>query len=249
MSNQDDAHNEMQNQWRPVPWKPLDIGLAAAAILIAILALVIVVSFAGPSELDELAAVNPFYAFLQEGFLILVVWFFAIRKYRVNWKAFGLRLTSSSLSLRLPALAVVLMVSITVVYSLIVQNLGIDILIPPPLEERGIILGEGIRQFANIGIIALWGPFAEEILFRGFILAGLVSWLGGFRAAIVSAGLFALAHVFIYSLIPIFIIGLILAWLYLRTRSLWPPIIAHSIWNLLVVAITLFAEGQPIATT
>ena len=141
------------------------------------------------------------------------------------------------------------MISTTVIYGLIVRASGIDILTPPSLEERGVILGEGFRQIANIGVVALWGPFAEEILFRGFILAGLISWLGEVWAAIISAALFAAAHILISSMIPIFLLGIILAWLYLRTRSLWPPIIAHSLWNTLVVIITLFIERGQIPVT
>lgn len=250
MANEGDSPREdWQHRWRPIPWNPIDVGIVTFIIFAILLGLLGLVQLVGIDEPENLPTVNPFIAFLQEAFLILLVWLFAIKRYHINWRAFGLRLTSSALSLRLPGLALLIMISATVVYSLMVRASGIDILTPPSLEERGVILGEGLRQIANIGVIVLWGPFAEEILFRGFILAGLISWLGEVRAAVISAALFAAAHIEISSMIPIFILGIILAWLYLRTRSLWPPIIAHSLWNILVVFITLLIESGQIPAT
>ena len=39
-------------------------------------------------------------------------------------------------------------------------------------------------------------------------------------------------------LVPAFVSGLILSWLYLKTGSIVPPVIAHAAQNLLVLAVT-----------
>ena len=89
-------------------------------------------------------------------------------------------------------------------------------------------------------MFVVWAPFAEELFFRGFILSALASMIGPLRAAVVTAALFAGAHVFISTMIPIFLLGLVLAWLYLRTRSLLQAYLAHAAWNLLVTLVGVF---------
>ena len=84
--------------------------------------------------------------------------------------------------------------------------------------------------------MALIGPVAEDILFRGVMY-------GRFRAsgypvsgAFITAALFALCHNgTAVALIQIGVMGCALAWLYDRTESLWPPILLHSVNNLAVV--------------
>jgi membrane protease YdiL (CAAX protease family) len=44
--------------------------------------------------------------------------------------------------------------------------------------------------------------------------------------------------------IPLFVTGLLLSWLYLRTGSIWPPFAAHAAQNLLALAVTLAALGE-----
>ena len=62
--------------------------------------------------------------------------------------------------------------------------------------------------------------------------------MGAPRAAVVSAAVFAVAHLQVGSMIPLFITGLVLAWLFLRTKSIWPPLMAHAAQNLLAISLT-----------
>jgi CAAX protease family protein len=79
-------------------------------------------------------------------------------------------------------------------------------------------------------------PFAEEVLFRGLIFGGLAQRMPVVIAAAISALLFALAHG-IGVVAPIFVLGLGLAWVYHRTRSLWAAMVTHSLVN--AVSLTL----------
>jgi len=79
-------------------------------------------------------------------------------------------------------------------------------------------------------------PFAEEVLFRGLIFGGLAQRMPVAIAAAISALLFALAHG-LNVVAPIFVLGLGLAWVYYRTRSLWAAMLTHSIVN--AVSLTL----------
>lgn len=84
----------------------------------------------------------------------------------------------------------------------------------------------------------LLGPFAEEVLFRGFLLRRLL-FDAGWRplpAMIASAALFGLAHVGtpgqgIVDLILLAAGGLAFAWICLKWDSLWPAIGLHAFIN------------------
>ena len=87
-------------------------------------------------------------------------------------------------------------------------------------------------------------PVGEEILFRGI---GYISFAGRFgqtKGMVLSALLFAALHGYIRSFvplilggIPIFLMGLTLAWLFIRAQSLIPCIITHSLVNLILILI------------
>ncbi len=74
-------------------------------------------------------------------------------------------------------------------------------------------------------------PFVEEVFFRGFVFTGLREKYGWIPAALISAGLFALVHLRPISFLPIFLMGLIFAYLYHRTNSIWPGLIMHLATN------------------
>jgi uncharacterized protein len=85
-----------------------------------------------------------------------------------------------------------------------------------------------ICDFAGACVIA---PFCEEFFFRGIVFAGLVQRMPVSLAAILSGILFGAAHADPWNFLPLAVIGVGLAYLYYRTRSLWPNIIAHFAVN------------------
>ena len=89
-------------------------------------------------------------------------------------------------------------------------------------------------------LITVGAPVAEEALFRGLLFGGWQTRIGLGPAALGSAILFGLAHVQIALLLPITAVGVGLALLTARTRSLWPSTVAHATFNLVAV---LFAFG------
>jgi len=74
-------------------------------------------------------------------------------------------------------------------------------------------------------------PICEEFFFRGIIFTGLAQRLPLVWAAIISGVVFAGAHADLWALVPLSAIGVGLAYLYHRTKSLWPNIIAHFTVN------------------
>jgi len=83
----------------------------------------------------------------------------------------------------------------------------------------------------------LVAPLCEEIFFRGFVFPGLLRRLSLWPAMTLSALLFALAHADLGSFLPLALIGLALAYLRWRTRSLWPCVALHTLNNLVAAAL------------
>jgi len=81
----------------------------------------------------------------------------------------------------------------------------------------------------------VFAPIFEELAFRGILYAILRRRLNPLPAALISAGLFALAHGYgLIGFISVLWSGMLWAWLYERTGSLIPGMIAHAANNLLV---------------
>ncbi len=77
----------------------------------------------------------------------------------------------------------------------------------------------------------LLAPVLEEMLFRGIILRSLLLQYQPRSAMLISALIFGVAHLNLYQCFTASIVGFIFAWLYQRTRSLWPGILLHATIN------------------
>lgn len=91
-------------------------------------------------------------------------------------------------------------------------------------------------------------PLVEELMFRGVLLSALIPRCGIAPATLLSAGAFAAIHLpglgwHWYALPELILLGLALAWLRLRYRSLWPSVLAHGANNALALAMLFGAMG------
>jgi hypothetical protein len=84
---------------------------------------------------------------------------------------------------------------------------------------------------ANFVVVALVAPVVEELTYRGLGFAALRSAFGVGAAVAVTSLAFGLAHGLVVGLPVLTIFGAILAWLRLRTDSLYPPIVLHAVFN------------------
>jgi membrane protease YdiL (CAAX protease family) len=81
----------------------------------------------------------------------------------------------------------------------------------------------------------IFAPLFEELAFRGLLFAILRRKFRFLPAALISAGIFGLAHGYgIVGLISVCWSGVLWAWIYEKTGSLLPGMFAHAINNLLV---------------
>lgn len=109
-------------------------------------------------------------------------------------------------------------------------------------EEMGVEMSPEMTQMfaaimsSDLGYlaIALLAPLAEEMVFRGAILRTLLGMLGRrwrWLAIAVSALLFGLVHGNGAQLLHAALVGLLLGWMYWRTRSIVPGLVFHWVNN------------------
>lgn len=100
---------------------------------------------------------------------------------------------------------------------------------------------EPLTAYALLTGSVIIAPFCEELFFRGFVLPGLRHELSPAWAILISAALFAVAHADPGSFIPLFVIGLALGFLRLRSGSTWASMSLHILNNLLSSVIIILA--------
>ena len=115
----------------------------------------------------------------------------------------------------------------------------------------------------SIGIVATFKPtmfmqdflivgICEETVFRGYLLNRLRKIVDSEQTALITqAILFALIHLprylttyptptfltIISQLVTVALLGYLFGWLFLKSHSLWPSIIVHSVWSMVVMII------------
>ena len=94
---------------------------------------------------------------------------------------------------------------------------------------------------ASVLTAVLVAPFAEEVLFRGFLYGALRSILGPWLAMVATSALFAAMHP-LAGFYSILMLGLLFAFLYERTGNLFAPIIVHATHNGVLVLITALQQ-------
>jgi len=226
----------------PVPWRSGEVALGLLLILVSIIPVAGLAFGLGKLAGQLEVAVAAWESSNLMGFAILVVvWYLGRRPHGVTLSSLGLTLPTVSWTKCILLTAGVLAASLlgTAGYSSLVDLAGLEILSPPDIPP-GIVFPGPLVVF-TYQALALWTPFTEEIFFRGFVFAGLTPRLGLKRAMIVSALIFSAFHLSslaIGLIVPILITGLLLAWLYSKTGSLWTSIAAHAGQNTVAILVT-----------
>jgi membrane protease YdiL (CAAX protease family) len=125
----------------------------------------------------------------------------------------------------------------------IAQTIGGPIERPLPWDPR--IFDRGVLPAGNLLAISFYAvvtaPIIEELCFRGWMQRGLGLRFNPAVALFIPALLWAALHAPMYShpaylSIPL-VLGFALGLVAERSRSLWPPIVLHALWNLTMFAL------------
>lgn len=111
----------------------------------------------------------------------------------------------------------------------------------------------GKLKFYYLGVILVWAAFGEELFYRGYLYTSLRKSWGVLPGAVISSALFGARHATQLGLVGpdfpwgaalswalfSFLAGCALCWLYEKTKSLTPAILAHYLLNLIPIASAL----------
>lgn len=106
----------------------------------------------------------------------------------------------------------------------------------PALLSSEFLFLSPTARIADSWDAAVWTPLVEEIAFRALVYTSLRRYMSVGKAAVWSSVLFAAVHpqYDFAQLTGVFWSGLVWAWIYEKSGSLWPCILAHGVHNGLV---------------
>ena len=167
-----------------------------------------------------------------DAWLVAWAWRFSLRAYSMKLSAWGYRHVGASVFWVVP----------TALFSVYVVAFVHDVIVHPPQQ---VVVSAFPHSTAGlilfVALACIVAPFAEETFFRGFVFQGLAHSWGPVWGAVASAAFFAAVHLQLTVFIPLFALGLALAWVFHHTRSLWASIILHMVFN--AIAVLAWAVG------
>ncbi len=159
-------------------------------------------------------------------------WFFGLRKYHLNWAALGFRKPERGWPW-LPFTLVLGALTIVFVYSIMLSIAGVS----PNTDLPDAVYNHFLPLSIVLILTVLIAPVIEETFFRGFVFGGLMRRWGPIWSALGSGLLFGMAHLgnagYFYVVPPIIGIGVLFAWSYRYSRSIFPSMAAHFLFNLI----------------
>ncbi len=100
-------------------------------------------------------------------------------------------------------------------------------------------------------VLAVIGPLAEEICFRYGVTGELLKQMPAspVKVIVISALIFGVIHMNPAQMLSAFLLGLYFAWLYVKTRSIWPSVVCHVCNNTIaVVTMRLLPQDDSISS-
>jgi hypothetical protein len=177
-----------------------------------------------------------------EGFLVIVVLFSLPALSKFSLAELGYRRPTKTTFLAGLAGAVAMT---------IVANGGatlIDYLAHSKHQQDVIELFRGLHDPTTIALFVffacVFAPFAEETLFRVFFFNLGLRYGGFWTGAVLSGVLFGLAHGDMFAALPLALGGMILCYVYFRSRNAFASMISHSLFNLVSILALLLAPNS-----
>ncbi|HRN70242.1 MAG TPA: CPBP family intramembrane metalloprotease [Candidatus Woesebacteria bacterium] len=127
----------------------------------------------------------------------------------------------------------VLVIGILAIILVVILNQDLIELINSGVEYQWSLFdeSEGIIKLLGFFSFVIFGPINEELLNRVVVLGYLRKFYSEKTSIIYSSIIFALAHVHPGLYLSSFVLGVVLAWIYIKWKNLWYPIILHMLIN------------------
>ncbi|MFE7376760.1 CPBP family intramembrane glutamic endopeptidase [Bacillus cereus] len=168
--------------------------------------------------------------------LVLGVYFMVLRPKKLSWSEVGIRSFSIKSWKFILLLTIMLLVG-DVIVMVLTSFIG---------NSYENSKTEAIQQSVNFFTVliafvsaAIISPIYEEIFYRGFLYRWLRTRFGMIGAILLSSLIFTIVHIPTYNAMPVnFLSGIVFAWAYERTNSIWPSVIIHGLTNGIMILLT-----------
>ncbi len=202
-------------------WPEIAVALTTYLILIAALGLWMV------QTSDEQAAMRGIVGMAANGVAGAIALLAAFAMRIRDFRAFGFRATERKWLLTGAALGV-----FAFGLSFIIEGIYFRFIteVNTQADFQAAAHGGALSLLVLLITGAFFTPFGEEVVFRGVIANALNRY--GARAGVVgSAAIFAVVHGPSVILLDAFMVGILTGILFRETRSLWPSLVIHSVYN------------------
>jgi membrane protease YdiL (CAAX protease family) len=227
--------------------------LAIGSIVsVVVLSTIMTVPFASVLRLGEAFTTSSFavVALSTQIPMLLILYVRLIMPRAVSWADLGLKPLAPDYVLRMGLGGGLVALVATMLLSAVLDQIGWR---PNQIEQYSFVLAEGPFAFALLLLFgAVSAPIIEELFFRGFIFGMYKRRQPRWVAYLGSSILFTLLHVqpgrmnlaqTAGLIVGILMLALLLAWLYDRTGSLYPSMLAHAVNNATGLILYYFVEG------
>jgi hypothetical protein len=210
------------------------LALVVAAVGTVLAAMVIAIAFAaaGAHNIDNNHAFVLLSTLAQDSVFVITAYALTAEAGRVSPGTFGFRRFGPS-ALGTMAIAFIAYFVLSAIYGALVS---------PPCDklpdDLGVKESTALAVLAGVFVIGI-APVAEEFFFRGFLFQSLQQSWGVWIAAPASGLIFGAVHFAPDKLVPLAILGTALAYVFHKTRSLWPCILLHALNNTIAFVVLL----------
>jgi membrane protease YdiL (CAAX protease family) len=164
-------------------------------------------------------------------------------KYRLSWSEVGLRTGRRKGWLTMGIGQGVLLFLLVTIVGAVISSFFPYKVEAQPIAEVFNTARSGWERILSFLIAAVAAPLSEELYFRGFLYPAVGKLTGKIPAVFLTSLFFSFLHFDLLRFIPITIGGIWLNMLYFKTESLYTPIIAHSVWNALMILMLFLAQS------
>ena len=114
------------------------------------------------------------------------------------------------------------------------------------IDLNGVLKPESLSGYLLLFIaVVIIAPLGEELLFRGFFQKVLEdNWKDITRSVLVTALIFSFIHMNPFWFAQIYILGILLGFLAWKTNSIIPPLILHSLNNLIALVLSFTTNNE-----
>ncbi|MPZ97744.1 MAG: CPBP family intramembrane metalloprotease [Dehalococcoidia bacterium] len=114
----------------------------------------------------------------------------------------------------------------------LLESAGVDIGVLDEGNTIPVDRSEETAVYVLLGVaVVLVAPFAEELFFRSFVFRAMLTMWPAWVALFLSGLAFSLFHINVSVIIPFTVVGMLFAWAYRASGSIWTSIGAHAIVN------------------